>query len=93
MNHKGKWDLKVDQSWENTIGIKPIPSFDVPGANQYFYFKDKFINREELGNITYGYLGKVMNFPDVILYIGGGVASKGKNFGEMLFNSILKIKN
>ncbi len=34
-----------------------------------------------------------MNFPDVILYIGGVVASKGKNFGEMLFNSILKIKD
>ena len=93
VTHKGPWDLKVDQSWENTIGIKPIPTFGVPGANQYFYFKDKFINREELGNITYGYLGKVMNFPDIILYIGGGVASKGKNFGEMILNSIFKIND
>ncbi len=92
VTHKGPWDLKVDQSWENTIGIKPIPTFGVPGANQYFYFKDKFINREELGNITYGYLGKVMNFPDVILYIGGGVASKGKNFVESYLPLFLKIK-
>ena len=34
-----------------------------------------------------------MNFPDVILYIGGVVTFKGKNFGEMLFNSILKNKD
>ena len=29
--------------WENTIGIKPIPIFGVPGANQYFYFKDNLL--------------------------------------------------
>jgi len=89
VTHKGPWDLKVDESWEKTIGIKPIPRFGLAGANEYFYFSGKFINREELGNITYGYLGKAMNYPDEILYIGGGVAAKGKNFGEMILNSLL----
>ena len=93
VTHKGPWDLKVDESWKKTIGIEPMPVFGLPGANEYFFFQGNYINREELGNITYGYLEKVMNFPDVILYIGGGVTFKGKNFGEMLFNSILKNKD
>ena len=89
VTHKGPWDLKVDESWEKTIGIKPIPRFGLAGANEYFYFSGKYVNREELGNITYGYLGKAMNYPDTILYIGGGVAAQGKNFGEMILNALI----
>ena len=78
VTHKGPWDLKVDESWKKTIGINPIPAY---GANK----KDKF--REDLGNITYGYLGKAMNFPDIIIYLGGGVAAQGKSLVDMIKNS------
>ena len=66
-----------------------MPVFGLPGANEYFFFQGNYINREELGNITYGYLGKAMNYPDVLLYIGGGMASQGKNLPEMILNSLL----
>ena len=52
----------------------------------------KIVNREELGNITYGYLGKAMNFPDVIIYLGGGVAAQGKNLYDMIVNSAKNLK-
>ena len=91
VTHKGPWDLKVDESWKKTIGIEPIPVFGLPGANEYFFFQGNFINREELGNITYGYLGKAMNYPDVLLYVGGGVASQGKNFPEMILKSLVTL--
>ena len=55
--------------------------------NEKFLFSGKVVDREELGNITYGYLGKAKNFPDEILYLGGGVASQGKNLTEMILNS------
>ena len=91
VTHKGPWDLKVDASWEKTIGIKPMPRFGLPGANEYFFFSGKYINREELGNITYGYLGKAMNYPDAILYIGGGMATHGKNLPEMILKSLISL--
>ena len=28
-----------------------------------------------------------MNFPDIIIYLGGGVAAQGKNLGDMITNS------
>ena len=91
VTHRGPWDLKVDDSWKNTLGISPMPRFGIRGGNEYFFFYGYYINREELGNITYGYLGKAMNFPDVVLYIAGGMASKGKKVHEMLLNSLIHI--
>ena len=88
VTHRGPWDLKVDESWRKTIGIEPIPAYGVKGKpNEKFLFSGKAVNREELGNITYGYLGKAMNFPDVIIYLGGGVAAQGKNLKDMIINS------
>ena len=93
VTHRGPWDVKVDESWQKTIGITPMPRFGIRGGNEYFFFSGYYIDREELGNITYGYLGTAMNFPDIILYIGGGVASKGKKVHEMLLNSLIHIKD
>ena len=88
VTHRGPWDLKVDESWRKTIGIEPIPAYGVKGKpNEKFIFSGKIVDREGLGNITYGYLGKAMNFPDVIIYLGGGVAAQGKNLIEMIKNS------
>ena len=61
-----------------------MPRFSYPGSSEYFFFQGQYITREELGNITYGYLGSVMLIPDFILYIGGGVAAAG----DILLNPI-----
>ena len=88
VTHNGPWDLKRDNSWRQTLGIEPIPAYGVKGKqNEKFKFSGKIVDREELGNITYGYLGKAMNFPDKLIYLGGGVAAQGKNLYEMVVNS------
>jgi peptidoglycan hydrolase-like protein with peptidoglycan-binding domain len=91
VTHQGPWDLKVDKSWDETIGISPRPVFGLPGGNEYFFFHGKFINREELGNITYGYLGKAMLYPDTILYMGGGMAANGKSLPQMILKSAINL--
>ena len=88
VTHKGPWDLKVDSSWEKTIVSDKMPRFSYPGSSEYFFFQGQYITREELGNITYGYLGSVMLIPDFILYIGGGVAAHGGNFIQMLTHAL-----
>ena len=40
-----------------------------------FYFRGKMITLEAYGNINYGYVGKALGIPDVILYVGGGFAA------------------
>ena len=92
VTHKGPWDLKIDNSWRQTLGIQPIPAYGVKGKpNEKFKFSGKIVDREMLGNMTYGYLGKAMGFPDIILYLGGGVAAQGKSFPEMVINSAKNI--
>jgi len=92
VTHRGPWDLKIDNSWRQTIGIEPIPNYGVKGKpNDKFLFSGKVVDREELGNITYGYLGKAMNFPDAIIYLGGGVAAQGKILKDMIINSAKKL--
>ena len=93
VTHKGPWDIKNDESWKKTIGIYPIPIYGVKGKeNETFIFLEKTVTREGLGNITYGYLGKAMNFPDILLYVGGGVAAHGQSFPEMVSNSLKDCK-
>lgn len=88
VTHNGPWDIKRDVSWKKTIGIEPIPAYGVKGKpNEKFLFSGKKVDREELGNITYGYLGKAMKFPDTLLYLGGGVAAQGNSLCDMIINS------
>ncbi len=68
VTYMGPWDLKIDYSWRQTLGIEQIPANDVKGKpNEKFKFSGKIVDREMLGNMTYGYLGKTMGFPDIIL--------------------------
>ena len=82
-------DLKIDNSWRQTIEIEPIPAYGVKGKpNEQFLFSGKIVDREVIGNITYGYLGKAMNFPNAIIYLGRGVATQRKSLPEMIVNSV-----
>ncbi|MBQ2699991.1 MAG: hypothetical protein IJF65_02430 [Clostridia bacterium] len=69
------WDLKVDEPWKQQFGDLQMPAF-----GDEFYFRGKRITRENLGNLTYGYLGSVMGVPPDILYgMGGAVHMKASD--------------
>jgi RHS repeat-associated protein len=66
-----EWDIKKKDSWEDTIGT------EYPGSNSALViYNGEFATLEKLGNITYGYLGKAMNFPDDIV-IAGSIYANG----------------
>lgn len=65
------WDLKVDEPWKQQFGELRMPAF-----GDEFYFRGEKITRENLGNLTYGYLGSVMGVPPDFLYGMGGAANK-----------------
>ena len=67
VTHGGPWDLKVDESWKKTISSDKMPTFGFPGNTEYFFFQDQYVTREDLGNITYGYLGKAFGIGDELL--------------------------
>ena len=50
-----------------------------------FIYDGNVINASELGNVAYGYWGKVMGFTDDEIYYGGGLAEQMKKKGVTLF--------
>lgn len=78
VTHNGPWDIKRDSSWKNKF---PMP---VPSPNENFKFHSYILTKEDLGNLTYGYLGTALGLNPKTLYIGGGAANKGKNIIEMI---------
>ena len=66
VKNEGDWNIKRDaEVWQKTLNISEN-SYYVDG----FFLYGNYINKEDLGNITYGYLGKAAGFPDDILIIG-----------------------
>ena len=59
VQNKGPWDLKQKSEW-NT-------------ASMYF-FNGKLVDKDAPGNIMYGYMGKVYDIPDNILYLAASYA-------------------
>ena len=77
VNHEAPWDIKVDASWETQFGDLRMPYYDGTEDNERFLFRGELITREDLGNITYGYLGSAMGLGELTLFWGAGVAQKG----------------
>jgi len=66
------WDIKVPERWEKTIGV------DYPGSyNTPIIVNGRVTTPEELGNMTYGYLGTAAGFRPWVLYTGGDFADAG----------------
>ena len=74
VNHGAEWDVKIENSWNNTVGVT------FPGPNGSIVFWGDIYTISEIGNILYGYTGTAMNIPEEILYIGGGYAAVGLEF-------------
>jgi RHS repeat-associated protein len=73
VNHGKPWDIKVPESWNKTIADDTFPGrYDtkivVDGALR---------TPEELGNMTYGYLGTAAGFRQWVLLAGGDYADGG----------------
>ena len=71
------WDVKSQKGWEDLVGNEIYKPQYGNGNNEEFYFNGTLVDREQLGNITYGYLGTALNVPDELLYLGGGMAKQG----------------
>ena len=68
----GAWNIKMKENWEQTIKT-PFPE------GQVLFFGEKMYI-EQIGNITYGYLGKAAHIPELILF-SGSIANNIKNHG------------
>ncbi|MDO4302186.1 MAG: polymorphic toxin type 44 domain-containing protein, partial [Clostridia bacterium] len=66
------WDIKLEKSWESTIGSTYPGSY----STKVVLF-GQITTPEELGNITYGYLGSAAGFSELILLKGGDAAAAG----------------
>ena len=62
--------IKVKKSWENTIGSTFPGSYNTP-----VIFFGSFTTPEELGNITYGYLGSALGLGTTTLIAGSMYAA------------------
>ena len=82
VNHNKAWDIKRKERWEETIGI-PYPGFDTK-----VIYKGQEVTPENLGNITYGYLGASYGIPVVALIGGSYYAAGFPTEGDALNNEV-----
>lgn len=64
--NNGKWNIKNNDknTWEKTLKISSDTYYGT------MIFNGRFVTAEELGNITFGYLGTAAGFPEAILKAG-----------------------
>ena len=70
VNHGADWDIKRKDPWERTIGSTFPGSYDTKVV-----LFGILTTPEELGNITYGYLGSAAGFSETILIAGSMYAA------------------
>ena len=80
VNHDHAWDIKRPERWQETIGST------FPGYNKYALFNGRFFTPEDLGNLTYGYIGAHLGMGSGILRLGSFVAAGAPLGGDALFN-------
>ena len=76
------WDIKVDISWEETIGTAYPGNIDTK-----VLYRGRIMTPENLGNYTYGYLGAAYGFNLDILYLGSYYAAGFPNIGTTAYDN------
>ena len=69
VNTNAPWDIKRKESWQDTIGTP------YPGYNQPVLYCGHIMTPEQLGNFTYGCLGRAYGFDLDLLHDGSFVAA------------------
>ena len=64
------WDIKLEHSWVETIGTP------YPGTNANVIFRGHKIAIDDLGNFTYGYIGRALGIPLWVLLAGSAYAAR-----------------
>lgn len=71
----GKWNVKRNPDvWSATLGVSKN------SYNKTLLFYGRVLKIDDIGNITYGYLGKVANISDTLLKLGS-MGNHIKNHG------------
>ncbi|MEL7657331.1 MAG: RHS repeat-associated core domain-containing protein, partial [Bacillota bacterium] len=74
---EAKWDVKLEKSWKRVFDTRiKYYSQKFP-----FLYRGNLINSEDLGNITFGYLGSAMGFSSDTLHTGAWIAGRGSEGG------------
>ena len=82
VDHNAKWDIKNRECWESVIDCR------FPGDGVIVKYDDYYMTPENLGNYTYGVLGKSFGIPLSILYAGSYYAAHFPTCGEELSNEL-----
>ena len=69
VNHNSTWDIKRKKVWETTIGT------DYPGVGKVVLYHGSLYTPEDLGNYTYGVLGKAFGISLFALLAGSYYAA------------------
>ena len=80
VNHKADWDIKRQDPWNRTIGTP------YPGSGTKVIYNGYVMTLEDIGNFTYGYLGRAFDFSETELIIGSWVAASFPLGGDALEN-------
>ena len=70
VGNEKNWDLKIRSRWEDMFGNN-IKYFD---QHFKFVYEGMIITSEDLGNITYGYMGSALGFGSYTLSMAGKIA-------------------
>ena len=82
VNHKADWDIKRQDPWNRTIGTP------YPGSGTKVIYNGYVMTPEDIGNFTYGYLGRAFDFSETELIIGSWVAASFPLGGDALENEL-----
>ena len=83
VNHGAVWDIKRPAKWKETIGTT------YPNFNKNVIFNGEFFTPEDLGNITYGYIGARLGIGLPILGVGSYVAAGLPLWGNDFTNEMI----
>jgi len=81
VKHEGAWDIKREDPWKKTLRSEYPGSFTAR-----IYYEGQIMSLEELGNITYGYIGAALGFTFEYLRFGSTVVSGIPQRSLELFN-------
>ena len=82
VDHKAPWDIKRESSWVKTIGT-PFPGKDI-----LVLYHGVTLTPENLGNLTYGVIGRAYGIDLITLLVGSYVAAGFPTEGSALDNEL-----